>query len=84
MSKKLSMLIGGLAMMGTTLVAAAPQTTASQNPTPKAVVSDSAQPLPWELQQANTACNLLCIQGYYCCVIHNQATCIPDTQACHP
>lgn len=83
MTKKLSMLIGGLAMMGTTLVAAAPQTTTPQNLTPKAVVADAAQALPWETQQ-KTVCNLLCIQGYHCCIIKNQAQCVPDTQACHP
>jgi len=28
------------------------------------------------------ACNLLCIQGYYCCVVGNQAECIPNDQSC--
>jgi hypothetical protein len=82
MSKKISMLIGGLAMMGTTLVAAAPQTPTTPNQTPKATLSDTTQPLPWELQQDSHVCNLLCIQGYHCCIIKNQAQCVPDTQNC--
>jgi hypothetical protein len=83
---KISTLIAGLAMMGTTLVTAAPRVTTPQT-TPQstqhpAVMSQASQPLPWELQQTNTACNLLCIQGYHCCIIHKQPTCVPDTQAC--
>ena len=81
---KISTLIAGLAMMGTTLVAAAPQAATPQTPPKPVTMSQASQPLPWELQQTQTACNLLCIQGYYCCVIHNQPTCIPNTQACHP
>jgi hypothetical protein len=79
--RKIQMLIGGLAMMGTTLVSAAPRTTLPQTSTPPAVQSQAAQPLPWEQPQAKV-CNLLCIQGDHCCIIHNQATCIPNSQAC--
>jgi len=80
---KISMLIGGLAMMGTTLVAATPQATTPPNLTPKATLTQAAQPLPWELQQDTKAvCNLLCIQGYHCCIIKKQPTCVPETQAC--
>ncbi len=82
--RKISMLLGGLAMMGTTLVTAAPRATTPQTPTPPAVLSQASQPLPWELDQTKTACNLLCIQGDHCCIIHNQPTCVPNTQACHP
>jgi hypothetical protein len=81
--RKIQMLIGGLAMMGTTLVSAAPRTTLPPTSTPPAVATQAAQPLPWELQQQGKAvCTLLCIQGYHCCIIHNQATCVPETQAC--
>ena len=24
------------------------------------------------------ACNLLCIQGYHCKIVHGQPTCVPD------
>ena len=81
--RKISMLIGGLAMMGTTLVTAAPRTTTPQTTPKPATLSQVAQPLPWELQQDKpVACNLLCIQGYHCCIIHKQPTCVPETQAC--
>jgi hypothetical protein len=78
--RKIQMLLGGLAMMGTTLVSAAPRTTLPQTTTPPAV--QASQPLPWELQQNKAVCNLLCIQGYHCCIVHNQATCVPETEAC--
>jgi hypothetical protein len=74
------MLIGGLAMMGTTLVAAAPQATTLQ-PTLPATTAQTAETPSW-LPQQQTACNLLCIQGYYCCVKHNTPTCIPNDQQC--
>jgi len=34
------------------------------------------------LSHAQTACTLLCIQGYHCCVegVHQQ--CVPDSQPC--
>jgi hypothetical protein len=81
MRNKISMLIAGIAMMGTTLVLAAPEAATPKTTPQPAAISQASQPLPWELQ-AKTACNLLCIQGYHCCVSHNQPTCIPDTQAC--
>ena len=31
---------------------------------------------------AQTACTLLCIQGYHCCVHGNTQQCLPDTQPC--
>ena len=31
---------------------------------------------------AQTACNLLCIQGYHCCIFGQQPRCVPDSQAC--
>jgi hypothetical protein len=82
--RKIQMLIGGLALMSTTLVSAAPRTTLPQPSTSPAAVTQTAQPLPWEQQQpqANAVCNLLCIQGDHCCIIHNQATCVPNSQAC--
>jgi hypothetical protein len=33
-------------------------------------------------EAAKTACNLLCIQGYHCCVQGNKPTCVPETEAC--
>jgi hypothetical protein len=33
-------------------------------------------------EAATTACNLLCIQGYHCCVQGNNPTCVPEAQAC--
>jgi hypothetical protein len=85
---KISTLIAGLAIMGTTLVTAAPRVTTPQT-TPQsteqpAAMSQASQPLPWELQQDNKpiACNLFCIQGYHCCIIKKQPTCVPETQAC--
>jgi hypothetical protein len=80
--RKISMLLGGLAMMGTTLVTAAPRATTPKTPPPPAVLSQASQPLPWEQAQAKAVCNLLCIQGDHCCIIHNKATCVPNTQAC--
>ena len=29
-------------------------------------------------------CNLLCIQGYHCCLRHGDATCVPESEPCHP
>jgi hypothetical protein len=78
---KMASMIGGLALMGTTLVAAAPQTAAPQ-PAPKAPAPmTSSQPLPWETQQSGV-CNLLCVIGDHCCIIHKKATCIPNDQPC--
>jgi Tfp pilus assembly protein PilN len=74
--RKIPMLIGGLAMMCTTLVAAAPRAT-TQQMTP----AQNENTLPW-LAPQQQACTLLCIQGYHCCIIHNQQQCVPDTQAC--
>jgi len=74
---KTSMLMGGLAMMCTTLVTAAPKATTPQPTTPMT----SSQPLPWE-SQATQVCNLLCIQGDHCCIIHGKATCVPNSQPC--
>jgi hypothetical protein len=31
---------------------------------------------------AQTACTLLCIQGYHCCVHGNNQQCVPDSQPC--
>jgi hypothetical protein len=36
-----------------------------------------------KVEAAKTACNLLCIQGYHCCVQGNNPTCVPQTQACN-
>ena len=33
-------------------------------------------------EAAKTACTLLCIQGYHCCVQGNKDTCVPLSQAC--
>jgi hypothetical protein len=32
--------------------------------------------------ESQTACTLLCIQGYHCCVNGNHQSCIPDSQSC--
>ncbi|HEX4959677.1 MAG TPA: hypothetical protein VF173_02475 [Thermoanaerobaculia bacterium] len=32
--------------------------------------------------RAQAVCNLLCIIGDHCCVIHNQARCIPNSIPC--
>jgi hypothetical protein len=31
---------------------------------------------------AQTACTLLCIQGYHCCVNGSHQGCVPDSQPC--
>ncbi len=79
---KMTGLIGGLALMTTTLVAAAPQVTTPQ-PAPRAT-AEAAQPLPWEPQQTAAVCNLLCVIGDHCCIINNKATCIPNSIPCPP
>jgi uncharacterized membrane protein len=33
-------------------------------------------------EAAKTACTLLCIQGYHCCVNGSNQSCIPQTEAC--
>ena len=33
-------------------------------------------------EAAGSACTLLCIQGYHCCVHGNNDTCVPDSQPC--
>jgi hypothetical protein len=82
--RKIQMLIGGLALMSTTLVSAAPRTTLPPTSTPPAVVTPASESLPWEQPkpQPQAVCNLLCIQGDHCCIIHNQATCVPNSQVC--
>jgi hypothetical protein len=32
--------------------------------------------------QAQQACNLLCIFGDHCCIIHNRPAYVPDSQPC--
>jgi hypothetical protein len=32
--------------------------------------------------EAAQVCNLLCIQGYHCCVQHGSPTCVPESQPC--
>jgi hypothetical protein len=32
--------------------------------------------------QAAKVCNLLCIQGFHCCIVHGQAACVPESQPC--
>jgi hypothetical protein len=34
-------------------------------------------------EAAGTACTLLCIQGYHCCVNGGNQTCVPQSEACH-
>lgn len=76
---KLSMLIGGVLMMGTTLVAATPQ---PKSPVFQPQPTTSSTVPSWLPEQQTTACNLFCIQGYYCCVKHNTPTCIPNADKC--
>jgi hypothetical protein len=33
-------------------------------------------------EAAGHACNLFCIIGYHCCLHGNQATCVPESEAC--
>jgi len=35
-----------------------------------------------KVEAQNSACTLLCIQGYHCCVQGSNQTCVPETQAC--
>jgi hypothetical protein len=32
--------------------------------------------------EAAKVCNLLCIQGFHCCIEHGSPTCVPETQPC--
>ncbi|HSS51808.1 MAG TPA: hypothetical protein VLX28_22940 [Thermoanaerobaculia bacterium] len=32
--------------------------------------------------RAQAVCNLDCIIGYHCCIVDNQATCVPKSQPC--
>ena len=32
--------------------------------------------------EAKKVCNLLCIQGFHCCIVKGHATCVPETQPC--
>jgi hypothetical protein len=32
--------------------------------------------------ESQTACTLLCIQGYHCCVNGTHQSCIPDSKPC--
>jgi hypothetical protein len=46
------------------------------------VALTAAAPKVEATQDAKTACTLLCIQGYHCCVQGSNQTCVPETQAC--
>jgi hypothetical protein len=35
-----------------------------------------------KVEAAGSACTLLCIQGYHCCVQGSNDTCVPDSQPC--
>lgn len=34
--------------------------------------------------EAKKVCNLLCVQGLKCCIVHGQPACVPESQVCHP
>lgn len=31
---------------------------------------------------AAKVCNLLCIQGFHCCIVHGSPSCIPESEPC--
>ena len=94
--RKVHLLLIGMLAMASTTIAAVPQGHSSLTAAPAAVVSThqtattAASTAPATLADvlapatpsASGACNLLCIQGYHCCVVKKQAECIPNDQAC--
>jgi hypothetical protein len=93
--RKVHLLLIGMLAMASTTIAAMPQghsSIARAALAPAAVVSTTTAPAAAPLTladvfspaapSASQACNLLCIQGYHCCIIKKQATCIPNDQAC--
>jgi hypothetical protein len=96
--RKVHLLLIGMLAMSSTLVAAMPQGHVSASPallTPAAVTASAstttapatapvtlAELFSPAVPSASQACNLLCIQGYHCCIIKKQATCIPNDQPC--
>ncbi len=92
--RKVHLLLIGMLAMASASIAAVPQGHSTATVAPAAVVSTAnaatapaAAPMTLAdvfapATPAAHACNLLCIQGYHCCVQGNQATCIPNSQAC--
>jgi hypothetical protein len=94
--RKVHLLLIGMLAMASTTVAAVPQGHSSVTVAPAAVVSTTnanttTAPATAPLTLAEVfapatpsagACNLLCIQGYHCCVKGNKAQCIPNDQPC--
>jgi len=94
--RKVHLLLIGMLAMASTSIAAVPQAHAPVTVAPAAVVSTvnattttTQAKAPMTLadvfapaEPAQHACNLLCIQGYHCCVVGNQSECIPNDQSC--
>jgi hypothetical protein len=95
--RKVHLLLIGMLAMASTTMAAVPQGHSSVTLAPAAVVSTTTNnnattaPATAALTLDDVfapatpsagACNLLCIQGYHCCVKGNKAQCIPNDQSC--
>ena len=85
--RKVHILLVGMLAMASTTMAAVPQGRSSMTLAPAAVATTTA-PLTLDdvfapaTPSASGVCNLLCIQGYHCCVKGNKAQCIPNDQSC--
>ena len=85
--RKVHILLVCMLAMASTTMAAVPQGHSSMTFAPAAVATTTA-PLTLDdvfapaTPSASTACNLFCIQGYYCCVKGHNVQCIPNTQSC--
>ena len=94
--RKVHLLLIGMLAMASTTIAAVPQGHSSMTVAPAAVVSTTnanatTAPATAPMTLADVfapatpaahACNLLCIQGYHCCVVGNNSECIPNDQSC--
>lgn len=93
--RKVHLLLIGMLAMASTSIAAVPQAHAPATVAPAAIVSTAnvntnvPAKAPMTLADvfapatpAQHACNLLCIQGYHCCVVGNNSECIPNDQSC--
>jgi hypothetical protein len=88
--RKVHVLLVCMLAMASSTIAAVPPGHSSMTLAPAAVVTTATTTAPLTLDDvfvpatpsAGGACNLLCIQGYYCCVKGNKAQCIPNDQSC--
>lgn len=93
--RKVHLMLIGMLAMASTSIAAVPQAHAPATVAPAAVVSTTNATTTTQAKAPMTladvfapatpaagACNLLCIQGYHCCVVGQHAECIPNDQAC--